>query len=168
LKAGVLEEDGRVEHPATGSPQGGVISPVLANVYLHYVMDLCFHRVVVKRCRGEACLIRYADDVVCAFERAEDASWFMGELKGRAERFGLELSPEKTRRIEFLREAEPGRDDGPKNLRALDKYIRTYILTLWLSVQRSFRMVAVKPYDCRSHVGSMARTSWLSEELEGK
>ena len=72
-------------------------------------MDLWFHRVVMKRCRGEACLIRYADDVVCAFERAEDASWFMGELKGRVEKFGLELSQEKTRRIEFLREAEPGR-----------------------------------------------------------
>ena len=109
LKAGVLEEDGRVEHPATGSPQGGVISPILANVYLHYVMDLWFHRVVVKQCRGEACLIRYADDVVCAFERAEEASWFMEELKGRVAKFGLELSAEKTRRIEFLREAEPGR-----------------------------------------------------------
>ena len=62
LRAGVLEEDGRVTHPAKGTPQGGVISPILANIYLHYVLDLWFQRVVKKHCVGEACLIRYADD----------------------------------------------------------------------------------------------------------
>jgi retron-type reverse transcriptase len=67
LKAGVLAEDGQVIHPATGSPQGGIISPMLANIYLHYCLDLWFHKVVRKHCRGEACLIRYADDFVCAF-----------------------------------------------------------------------------------------------------
>jgi RNA-directed DNA polymerase len=62
LKAGVLETDGQVLHPATGTPQGGVISPILANVYLHYALDLWYQKVVKPRCRGEACLIRYADD----------------------------------------------------------------------------------------------------------
>ena len=68
LKAGVLDTDGKVLHPTTGSPQGGIISPVLANIYLHYALDLWFHKVVRPQCRGEACLIRYADDFVCAFE----------------------------------------------------------------------------------------------------
>ena len=66
LKAGVLEADGKVVHPATGTPQGGIVSPILANVYLHYALDLWFQRVLKPRCRGEACLIRYADDFVCA------------------------------------------------------------------------------------------------------
>jgi RNA-directed DNA polymerase len=103
LKAGVLETDGQVMHPATGTPQGGVVSPVLANVYLHYVLDLWFHRRVVKRYRGEACLIRYADDFVCAFEHAEEADRFLTDLEARMEKFGLRLSPTKTRRVEFPR-----------------------------------------------------------------
>jgi RNA-directed DNA polymerase len=64
LKAGILDTDGKVIHPATGAPQGGIVSPILSNVYLHYVLDLWFHRVVKKQCRGEACLIRFADDFV--------------------------------------------------------------------------------------------------------
>jgi group II intron reverse transcriptase/maturase len=104
LKAGVLETDGQVIHPATGTPQGGVVSPVLANIYLHYVLDLWFHRKVAKCCRGEACLIRYADDVVCAFERADEAERFLGELEDRLAKFGLRLSPAKTRRLAFPRE----------------------------------------------------------------
>jgi RNA-directed DNA polymerase len=68
LRAGVLDTDGQILHPVTGTPQGGIISPILANVYLHYALDLWFHHVVKPRCGGEACLIRYADDVVCAFQ----------------------------------------------------------------------------------------------------
>lgn len=62
LKAGVLDTDGKVIHPLTGTPQGGIVSPILANVYLHYVLDLWFHEVAKWHCKGEACLIRYADD----------------------------------------------------------------------------------------------------------
>lgn len=101
LKAGVLDTDGQVLHPVTGTPQGGVISPILANVYLHYALDLWFQKVVKPRCRGEACLIRYADDFVCAFERQEDAARFYKVLDQRLEKFGLELSAEKTRVIPF-------------------------------------------------------------------
>ncbi len=104
LKAGVLETDGEVTHPATGTPQGGVVSPVLANIYLHYVLDVWFHRRVAKRCWGEACLIRYADDLVCAFERADEADRFLVELGGRLAKFGLRCSPAKTRRLAFPRE----------------------------------------------------------------
>ena len=106
LKAGVLETDAHVIHPTTGTPQGGVVSPVLANIYLHYVLDLWFHRRVAKRCQGEACLIRYADDLVCAFEKAEEADRFLGELEDRLGKFGLRLSPTKTRRMAFPRGGE--------------------------------------------------------------
>lgn len=104
LKAGILETDGQVTHPVTGTPQGGVVSPILANVYLHYVLDLWFHRKVLRSCRGEACLIRYADDVVCAFEHAAEADRFLQELEERLAKFGLKLSPTKTRRLAFSRE----------------------------------------------------------------
>lgn len=76
LKAGILETDGQVVHPDTGTPQGGVVSPVLANVYLHYALDLWFAKVVKPHCRGEALLCRYADDWVCAFRFQDDAERF--------------------------------------------------------------------------------------------
>jgi RNA-directed DNA polymerase len=101
LKAGVLETDGQVMHPATGTPQGGVISPILADVYLHYALDLWFQKVVKPRCRGEACLIRYADDYVAAFQYQADAEHFYRELGPRLGKFGLEVAPDKTRVILF-------------------------------------------------------------------
>ncbi len=107
LKAGVLEADGKVVHPAMGTPQGGIVSPILANVYLHYALDLWFQRVLKPRCRGEACLIRYADDFVCAFEKKEDAQRFYREVRERIRKFGLEVVAEKTRVIAFSR-LEPG------------------------------------------------------------
>ena len=103
LKAGVLDTNGEVIHPAAGTPQGGIVSPILANIYLHYCLDEWFQHVVKKHCRGEACLIRYADDFVCAFEREGDAERFYQVLGKRLEKFGLELSAEKTRVIVFDR-----------------------------------------------------------------
>jgi group II intron reverse transcriptase/maturase len=103
LKAGILETDGHVVHPDTGTPQGGVVSPVLANVYLHYVLDLWFEKVVKSRCKGEALLSRYADDWVCAFRYREDAERFYRVLPKRLEKFNLELAPEKTRLLRFSR-----------------------------------------------------------------
>lgn len=101
LKAGALETDGKVVQPETGTPQGGIISPILANIYLHFVLDLWFQKVVIPRCSGEACLIRYADDFVCAFEKEEDARRFHQALGERLKKFNLELSAEKTRIIPF-------------------------------------------------------------------
>src|SRR5438093_591814 len=108
LKAGVLETDGEVTHPVTGSPQGGVISPVLANVYLHYALDLWFQDVVTTHCRGKACLIRYADDFVCGFEREQDAQRFHTALGLRLEKYGLQLAAAKTRIIRFCRNGSIG------------------------------------------------------------
>lgn len=105
LKAGVLEEDGRsIIRPQAGVPQGGIVSPVLANVYLHYVIDLWFHRVFLKTCRGEGCMIRYADDCIWAFEREEEAERFRRELEARLAKFALELSQEKSRTVRFDRD----------------------------------------------------------------
>ena len=112
LKAGVLETDGRVLHPAEGTPQGGVVSPVLANVYLHYALDLWFDRVVRRMTQGRCVMLRYADDFVVAFERREDAERFLGELPGRLGKFGLELSAEKTRLVRFGRGAPSGDNGG--------------------------------------------------------
>jgi RNA-directed DNA polymerase len=108
LRAGVLETDGQVLHPVTGTPQGGIIAPLLANVYLHYALVLWFNTVVKPRWGGEACLIRYADDFVCAFRYQADAERFYRELGQRLGKVGLELSPDKTRVIPCTRQQVPG------------------------------------------------------------
>jgi len=108
LRAGVLEEDGKILHPAAGTPQGGVISPVLANIYLHYALDLWFERVVRKGASGQAMMMRYADDFVVAFERQEEAEQFLKVLPERLAKFGLELSGEKTKLVPFQRNKQEG------------------------------------------------------------
>lgn len=112
LKAGILEEDGRVIDPVTGTPQGGVVSPVLANIYLHYVLDLWFEKVVRKGIRGHGMMLRYADDFVAAFENEDEARVFMGRLGERLKKFGLTLSKEKTRLVRFARHDPDRCNDG--------------------------------------------------------
>jgi RNA-directed DNA polymerase len=102
LKAGVLEE-GNVSYPETGTPQGGVISPLLANVYLHEVLDRWFEGVVKPRLEGRALLIRYADDFVMLFESERDARRVMEVLPKRLGKYGLTIHREKTRLVEFDR-----------------------------------------------------------------
>lgn len=105
LKAGVMEK-GKWEPSEKGTPQGGVISPLLANVYLHYVLDLWFAAVIKKKCHGEAQIVRYCDDFVCCFQYKEEAEWFYGALKERLAKFGLEIAEEKSKIIQFGRFAE--------------------------------------------------------------
>lgn len=100
LKAGVLEA-GQRYHPEHGTPQGGVISPMLANIYLHKVLDKWFEKEVKPRLMGQAFLVRYADDAVLCFANEGDARRVMEVLSKRFERYGLELHPEKTRLFEF-------------------------------------------------------------------
>jgi len=113
LKAGVLETDGQVIHPVTGTPQGGTVSPILAHVYLHYALDGWFEEVVKAHCEKAAYLCRYADDFVCAFQTKRDAERFYRVLGKRLGRFGLELAAEKTRMLRFsrCRQDEKGRCD---------------------------------------------------------
>jgi group II intron reverse transcriptase/maturase len=101
LKAGILDTDGQVLHPATGTPQGGIVSPILANIYLHYALDTWFDETVRAHCRGRAYLCRYADDFVCAFELESDAKRFYDALPQRLAKFGLEVAPEKTHILRF-------------------------------------------------------------------
>ena len=103
LKAGVMETDGNVIHPVTGTPQGGIISPILANIYLHYVIDLWFEKKVKPACEGESYICRYADDFICAFRYKDDAERFYNALGERLNKFGLELAKEKTNIISFSR-----------------------------------------------------------------
>jgi RNA-directed DNA polymerase len=102
LNAGVLE-DGAVTHPELGTPQGGVISPLLANIYLHYVLDEWFEQEVKPRLVGEATLIRYADDFVLAFTHQSDAERVFAVLGQRFAKYGLTIHPEKTRLVRFIR-----------------------------------------------------------------
>jgi RNA-directed DNA polymerase len=103
LKAGILTPEGQVEHPATGTPQGGIVSPILANIYLHYVLDLWFEKVVKPRCEGEVYLCRYADDFVAAFRYKRDAERFYELLAKRLRKFGLEVADKKTKITRFTR-----------------------------------------------------------------
>jgi group II intron reverse transcriptase/maturase len=106
LKAGVLDQ-GCLTYPETGTPQGGVISPLLANIYLHEVLDVWFEREVKPRLRGHAFLVRYADDFVMGFAFEEDARRVLAVLPKRFEKFGLKIHPDKTRLVEFQKPKEP-------------------------------------------------------------
>ena len=104
LKAGIME-NGIIHDADLGVPQGGLISPVLANVYLHYVIDLWFAKVIAPKCKGRAEMVRYADDTVFCFEDEEDAKGFYVELDERLKKFGLELSTEKSKILRFGKNA---------------------------------------------------------------
>jgi group II intron reverse transcriptase/maturase len=108
LKAGVLEEGKRIV-VEEGSPQGGSASPLMANIYLHYLFDLWVQRWRKKQAQGDVIVVRFADDALVGFEFKAEAERFWKELKERMEKFGLELHPEKTRLLEFGRHAAEDR-----------------------------------------------------------
>jgi group II intron reverse transcriptase/maturase len=109
LNAGVFEE-GAVYHPEQGTPQGGVISPLLANIFLHEVLDVWFEQMILPRLCGRAFVVRFADDAVLGFESEEDARRVLAVLPKRFGKYGLRLHPEKTRLVKFRR---PGRHSDP-------------------------------------------------------
>jgi group II intron reverse transcriptase/maturase len=106
LKAGVLEA-GQVHYPEAGTPQGGVVSPVLSNVFLHHVVDEWFTQQVRPRMRGRSMLVRYCDDFVMLFEHRSDAQRVLAVLGKRLEKFGLQLHPDKTRLVDFRPDRQP-------------------------------------------------------------
>lgn len=118
LNAGVMEA-GVLSHPVAGTPQGGVISPLLANIYLHEVLDVWFERVVKPRLKGTAFLVRYADDFVIGFAHEEDARRVLDVLPKRFGKYGLALHPDKTRLLNFRsprnRKDSDDDDEGPGN-----------------------------------------------------
>lgn len=121
LKAGVMEA-GALSHPATGTPQGGVVSPILSNIYLHKVLDEWFEATVRPRLMGQASLIRFADDFVVVFQLEKDARRVLDVLPKRFAKYGLRLHPDKTRLMCFERprKSEPGRSQPDEEPRSFD------------------------------------------------
>lgn len=105
LKSGIMKEN-KFEESSVGTPQGGLISPILANVYLHYVLDTWFENGVKKVLKGEAYIVRFADDFICMFEYEEEAMAVYEHLKTRLAKFGLELAEDKSRILPFGRNSE--------------------------------------------------------------
>ena len=108
LKAGVLETDGKIINPLTGTPQGGIISPLLANLYMHYVIVSWFNVAARKQCVGKARLFVYADDFIGIFENRNEAEAFYRALPGRLKKFNLEVAVEKTKIIKFDKDDKGG------------------------------------------------------------
>lgn len=176
LKAGVLEA-GAVTHPEEGTPQGGVISPLLANVYLHEVLDRWFEKDVKPRLQGRAFLVRYADDFVIAFARETDARRVMEVLPKRFGRYGLTLHPEKTRLVKFTR---PRRDDpdgggpGSFDLLGLTHHWGKSRRGKWVIIRRTMRSRLTRALRrvrqwCRSnrHIPIAAQCKALGAKLRG-
>ncbi|MHB8126566.1 MAG: reverse transcriptase domain-containing protein [Desulfitobacteriaceae bacterium] len=107
LNAGV-QEKGQLSYPDAGSPQGGVISPLLSNIYLHHVMDVWFETVVKPRMMGKVFMVRFADDLIVGFSDKQDAMRMMDVLPKRFGKFGLTVHPEKTRLVPFNRPRKEG------------------------------------------------------------
>lgn len=105
LKSGCMEED-KYYKTDVGTPQGGIISPILANVYLHYVLDLWFEKLVRKTCKGQAFMVRYADDFVCCFQSETEAKSFYQALIKRLKKFNLEIAEDKSKILPFGKFAE--------------------------------------------------------------
>src|SRR5512143_3214913 len=180
LNAGVLE-DGCVTHPETGSPQGGVVSPVLANAYLHEVLDTWFEETVKPRLRGRAYLIRYADDAVLVFETEGEARRVLDVLPKRFGRYGLTLHPEKTRLVPFQRPrpiartgAERGERPGTFDFLGFTHHWGRTRTGSWAvkrktargRFRRSLRSIAL---GCREHRHLSIREQWvaLTAKLRG-
>ena len=108
LKAGIMEQE-KFEPTEEGSAQGSVMSPMLANIYMHHVLTLWFKLVVQRKMQGECFLVNFADDFVAGFQYKSEAERYYKELKERMEKFGLELESSKSRLIEFGRFAEQNR-----------------------------------------------------------
>jgi len=137
LNAGVMEE-GTLSHPDEGAPQGGVISPVLSNAYLHVVMDKWFVEEVRPRLKGRAYLIRFADDAVIVCELEEDAHRLMEVIPKRFERYGLTVHPKKTKLVRF---EKPRRNDSGKGNGTFDFLGFTHY---WAKSRRGYWVVKRK------------------------
>jgi len=153
LRAGVQEE-GVVYHPDAGTPQGGVISPILSNIYLHEVLDKWWVEEVLPRLRGRAFMVRFADDFVMVFSDHEDALRVHAVLPKRFERFGLAIHPEKTRLVRFRR---PRRDGGGPKPGSFDFLGFTHY---WGRSRRGKRILKRKTAKGRFSRGLKAINAW--------
>lgn len=163
LKAGVLE-DGCVTYPEAGSPQGGVVSPCLSNVFLHYVLDDWFEREVQPRLKGQSFLIRYADDFVMGFSREEDARRVMDVLPKRFEKYGLMLHPEKTRLVPFERPTDRPQRPGTPVRSPAGTFDLLGFTHYWGRSRSGHWVVKRKTSKSRFNRGLKALAQWLRKE----
>ncbi|MEK7730465.1 MAG: group II intron reverse transcriptase/maturase [Planctomycetota bacterium] len=180
LNAGVLES-GCVTYPESGSPQGGVVSPLLSNAYLHEVLDTWFERAVKPRLHGRASLIRYADDAVLVFEKEDDARRVLEVLPKRFAKYGLTLHPEKTRLVPFgqpRRSRTPGDRNRPQpgtfDLLGFTHYWGLSRNGNWVVKRKTARTRLSRALQsiaqwCRRHRHESVRDQWkmLSSKLRG-
>ncbi|WP_390623671.1 group II intron reverse transcriptase/maturase [Telmatocola sphagniphila] len=180
LKAGV-SEDGRWSETKMGTPQGAVVSPLLANLYLHYVFDLWVHQWRQKHAYGDVIVIRYADDFALGFQYRREAERFLFDLKARFQKFGLELHPEKTRLIEFGRFAGEDRQKrgqgkpetfeflGFTHCCGVKRLSRTFLVKRKTAKKRMrVRLQRVKEVlSKRRHEPIPEQASWLRQVLAG-
>ena len=172
-------ENGKVTWEEDGTPQGGVISPLLANIYLHYVFDLWI-QAWRKRAEGDVMVVRYADDFVVGFQYREEAERFMIELRERLAKFGLELHPDKTRLIEFGRFADSNRQkrgEGKPDTfdflgftHACGKTRKGYFQVVRLTIKKRFRakLKALKAeFRDRLHLSIPEVGKWLKTVMNG-
>jgi group II intron reverse transcriptase/maturase len=179
LHAGVME-DGQFHGMEEGTPQGGIISPLLANIYLHYVLDLWAHQWRKRHARGEMYIVRYADDVVMTFQYEQDARAMREALAERLAQFGLELHPEKTRVLRFGRYASEHCDkEGHKRPETFEFLGFTHIsakrrdgrFTLVRRTSRKKRTAKLqelrREMRCKVHDPAKEQHRWLSAVLRG-
>jgi RNA-directed DNA polymerase len=180
LKAGVLEQ-GRPVEATEGTPQGAVISPLLANIYLHYVYDLWLNAWRKRHATGDMIAVRYADDTIVGFQHQSDADLFMVDLSARLAKFALALHPEKTRLIEFGRYvAERRRAGGEGKPETFDFLGFTHIcgakrngrgFQLWRMTKRKRKWAALREIDLElrriRHRSIDEQGRWLASVLRG-
>ena len=160
LNAGVLE-DGCVTHPEQGSPQGGVVSPLLSNAFLHYVLDEWFEREVQPRLKGQSFLIRYADDLVMGFSCEDDARRVMEVLPKRFEKYGLTLHPEKTRSVPFERPSDRPERPGLQERTPAGTFDLLGFTHYWGRSRNGYWVVKRKTSKGRISRGLKALAQWL-------
>ena len=178
LKAGVVEA-GKLSRPEAGTPQGGVISPLLANVYLHEVLDEWFEQEVKPRLKGRAHLVRYADDFVMIFAREQDARRVLDVLPKRFGKYGLTLHPTKTRLVKFLAPDDRRNNDDPTGPETFNLLGFTHLWARsragkWTVRQKTAKdrlrrtMRAINEW-CRTHRHDPVRVQWqaLTRKLRG-
>ena len=179
LAAGVIE-DGEWTESEKGSPQGASVSPLLANVYLHYVLDLWADWWRNRHAHGEVIIVRFADDFIVGFEYQEDAERFLDELRGRFAEFGLELHPGKTRLIEFGRHAArhrkargPGKPEtfdflGFTHICATSRSGRFWVKRITISKRMRAKLAEVKDQlRKRMHLPVPEQGRWLASVVRG-
>lgn len=179
LHAGVVEE-GEFKEVEEGTPQGGIISPLMANIYLHYALDLWVQNWRKTRAHGEVYIVRYADDFVMGFQREEDANTMRSQLSERLAKFGLELHPDKTRILQFGRFAGKDRERdglgkpesfdflGFTHICARDRRGRFQLLRLTSRKKRKAKLASLKEEMCkRRHWPVENQWKWLRSVLIG-